>query len=289
MRVFVTGGFGFIGVHLRRYLAQRGLEVLLLEGRGSRTAPLASNETVVPRHFDSLLPTTSSEDLGADVVFHLAWDRPNLYQSAHHLESEVERQNEFVDWVGQSRMPRCVFLGSCFEFGLVEGPMSEKSPLAPSTLYGLAKTRVLEHVQSKKAGLQETSLWVRLFYPFGEGQANGSLWSAVHDAANKGTPLELSAPSKCRDFIPVGEVAHVLAMLGLLSSESGVVNFGSGRPRSVRSQAIHIAHSCQLVVELSDNEENLAPRNYEGESFWSDNTRLYSILERARDGSRRRS
>ena len=226
----------------------------------------------------------SGEDLGIDVIFHLAWDRPNLYQSAHHLESEVERQIEFIEWCGQTRIPRCVILGSCFEYGLVEGPTSEESPLMPSTRYGMAKTRVLEYVQSKEEDFRETFLWVRLFYPFGKGQANGSLWAAIHDAATNRIPLDLSAPNKCRDFIPVDEVAHIMAILGLLSSESGVVNLGSGRPRSVWSQARHVAHSCQLDVELSDNEENLTPRSFEGESFWSDNTRLYSILERVRDG-----
>ena len=118
MRVFVTGGTGFIGSPLVRQLVNRGCEVVCLV-RSAASAQLATDTGASPAWGDVLKPETLWEPMaGSDMVIHLA----GLYRLGESDWKQYEATNvkgtEHVMKAAVAlNIPRIVYISSVAIFG----------------------------------------------------------------------------------------------------------------------------------------------------------------------------
>lgn len=281
MKVAVTGATGFIGRHVIAELEARSVESIALV-RNQATKSLG--------HFGSRVvsldlhhpPSDAYELMGRpDVLIHLAWSGLPNYKSLHHFEQELPAQYRFLKSLVESGLQNIVVTGTCFEYGMQSGPLSEDVAPRPSNPYGFAKNALRCQLEYLKSAHPFHLTWARLFYLYGEGQAEGSLFSQLSKAVERGDRVfDMSGGEQLRDYLPVSEVARHLVSLALAKKDGGVVNVCSGKPISVR----------RLVEEwIKENGWSIALNlghypypDYEPMAFWGDASKLSTLIGEAK-------
>jgi dTDP-6-deoxy-L-talose 4-dehydrogenase (NAD+) len=158
------------------------------------------------------------------------------------------------------------------------GPLSEDLETRPSNPYGFAKDmlrRQLEYLQQ----VQPVNLtWARLFYLYGEGQAENSLLPQLRKAVERGdTVFNMSGGEQLRDYLPVTEVAKCLVALTMTDQDHGIVNICSGKPVSVRKLVEGWIKGNSWPVNL--NLGYYPYPDYEPMAFWGCAKKLSMIIE----------
>ena len=123
---------------------------------------------------------------GPDVLIHLAWGGLPNYNSLHHFEQELPAQYRFLKRLVQSGLKNLVVTGTCFEYGMQSGPLREEMETRPTNPYGLAKDALRRQLEFLKRERSFRLTWVRLFYLYGDGQAENSLLPQLKAAVERG-------------------------------------------------------------------------------------------------------
>jgi len=245
-RVLVTGATGFIGRWAARALTEAGAD-LCLSGRDAALlravcdvygirGEISEADLAEPEAFARLYTQARPA-----AIFNLAGygvdreERDPALSAAINTRlvqemAEVIASGGASGWLGQ----QLIHVGSAFEYGPVEGELTEESPTKPTSLYGetkLAGTRHLLEVQAR-TGLRAVT--ARLFTVYGPGEHATRLLPSLMRAARSGEVLPMTAGEQQRDFIYVGDVAEGLLRLGMLDQAPGIVNLATGQLTSVR-------------------------------------------------------
>ena len=166
-----------------------------------------------------------------DAVIHLAWEALPNYRLPRHSEIELPNQYNFLSQLVEQGLSSMVITGTCFEYGMQSGSLQEDMSPKPGNPYGLAKDALRQKLQSLQEASPFNLTWARLFYMYGEGQAENSLWSQLNKAVAQGDPVfNMSGGEQLRDFLPVSIVAKYLVQLMLNKNYNGIVNVCSGQP-----------------------------------------------------------
>ena len=233
MKVAVVGASGFVGRHVLAQLARRGIAVL------ATATALRSRHPTGARWYAFDLHRPPADALAAldhpDVVVHLAWAGLPNYQSPHHLERELPAQLAFLTALVEAGLPALVVAGTCLEYGFQYGPLTADSPTFPANPYAIAKDTLRRQLQSLQRQHPFKLSWARLFYMYGDGQSENSLYPSLKKAVAEGQAVfPMSPGEQLRDYLPVETVAKRLVDLALEPRDRGPVNVCSGHPISVR-------------------------------------------------------
>ena len=132
-------------------------------------------------------PPNAFELLGEpDVLIHLAWDGLPNYKSPHHVEKELPAQHRLLKGLVDSGLRNMVVAGTCLEYGMASGQLREDMETRPTNPYGLAKDTLRRRLECLKAEASFSLTWARLFYLYGEGQAENSLFPQLERAVERG-------------------------------------------------------------------------------------------------------
>jgi len=194
MRVGFTGATSFIGRHVLAELRTRSVEV---------------NSERVDLHGDQ---TAAFERLGSpEILIHLAWAGLPNYRSRAHVDRELPAHIRFLGGLISGGVKRVVATGTCSEYGLREGMVSESLTVEPVLEYAKAKDALRRWLEEQQRSRPFALTWARLFYMYGEGQPETSLLPQLARAVERGDPtFPMSGGEQLRDYMPVTEVARDL-------------------------------------------------------------------------------
>lgn len=277
MRVAVTGATGFIGRHVLAELEHCQVEIFAVTRDATRLQNVPAGVRVVK--MDIALPGAECfAQMGyPDVLIHLAWNGLPNYKSLHHFESELPRHYLFLKMLIEAGLPSLLVTGTCFEYGMQSGALSEEVKPCPNNPYGYAKDALRQHLEFLKSVKPFHLAWGRLFYMYGEGQPGSSLYSKLKDAVLRGdTVFDMSGGEQLRDYLPVTEVARGIVRLALSGSDIGTVNICAGKPISVRRLVEQWLMENNWEMQL--NLGYYPYPDYEPMAFWGDATKLQKIL-----------
>jgi nucleoside-diphosphate-sugar epimerase len=244
MKLFVTGGTGFVGTHFVRAALAAGHDVVALRRPGSRPRlPLATE----PRWIDGPLDADWTAHLqGCDALVHLASHTPNPpYASLDEcLYWNVFAALKLATQAHAAGVGRYLVAGSCFEYGRAAEQVEfvdVDMPLQPTLSYPVSKAAATAAFDGF-ARLNGVRLkHMRLFQVYGEGEQASRFWPSLRKAAGEGADFPMSPGEQVRDFIEVSEAAsQILSHLDFSRSEPGaptVHHVATGRPRSLRDFA----------------------------------------------------
>jgi nucleoside-diphosphate-sugar epimerase len=277
MRVAVTGATGFIGRHVLDELARQGVETIAVV-RPSTAAP-STLPCARAVHMDIQAPPPDAYELidRPDALIHLAWGGLPNYRSLHHFERELPAHYHFLKGLVESGLPTLLVAGTCFEYGMQSGPLSEILDTRPNNPYGFAKDTLRRQLEFLKTDHPFALIWPRLFYLYGEGQAENSLYPQLRRAVQRGDKaFDMSGGEQLRDYLPVSEVARSLVALALKQRDIGVINLCSGQPVSVRGLVEGWIRDNRWTIAL--NLGRYPYPDYEPLAFWGDRRKLLATL-----------
>jgi UDP-glucose 4-epimerase len=270
MKIFVTGGSGFVGRAVVRQLAQRGHEVVVL----TRSPSLSIGDGV--RECRGDLATTGAwrgalERLSPDAVAHMAWEGLPDY-SYDTCRRNMEISLDFFEMVAELGVPSLLSTGTCWEYESRSGSLVEENRVGYPAAFPAVKNslRLLGEAIAAQHGIGFH--WLRLFYVYGPGQRGGSLIPQILKAAREGRWPELRTPRNRNDFVYVEDVARAIVAILEQQPLRSTFNVGSGRSASVLDvlKLVYEKLDKPLPAEAATPAE--APQ--EAQDFWADISHL---------------
>jgi nucleoside-diphosphate-sugar epimerase len=277
MKILVTGATGFVGQHVINELLRSDHKIIAAVRKTSSTH-LPEKIKTIELDLDNLdLARNYFVESGKpDLLIHLAWQGLPNYKEKFHLEKNLPSHSVFLKNMVDNGLQNLVVIGTCFEYGMKEGCLSEEMESDPQNPYALAKDKLrkfLEELQKQKPFILK---WIRLFYMYGQGQKPNSLLSQLERALEKGEPVfNMSGGEQIRDYLPVEKVAENIVRISLQNKINGIINCCSGRPVKVKTLVENYLKENNKKINL--NFGYYPYPDYEPMAFWGDDTKLKKI------------
>ena len=239
MKIFLTGGTGFVGSNFINQAHQKEIELIALKQVDSlpRVELLKSPLWVIGKINDDWREELKS----CDALVHFAsygvvrdnnnWDKcfkVNLIESLDLWKQAIS--------VG---IKKFIIIGSCSEYGL-SGTEYEKipsnAPLLPKDAYGSSKASATIAAISLAIEYKLDLTVLRLFHVYGEGEDKERFWPTLVRCSKEGKNLEMTLGEQVRDFQHVENTVKDIIFHLQKENSFGVpriVNLGSGEPKTL--------------------------------------------------------
>jgi nucleoside-diphosphate-sugar epimerase len=270
--VLITGGNGFIGQEIAKKLLPQYHVISL-----SRTKASPHGEQLF-KDIQDITPEFLNQR-GIDVVIHCAWESLNDFRSDIHFE--IARIHlKFFEAIANSNVKDVIALGTCLEYGKIEGEMTEEMPCEPMVAYGKAKLQLFKEAQALFIKNKKPLKWARIFYVFGENQKPTSLYpSILRLKKENSTVFPMSSGIQRRDFIPVEDVAEIIErLIGI--QYTGVVNCSSGKGTSVYDFVQQTLDRLGIGSCVRMERGSLSIPDYESLNFWGSTSLLKNLVSK---------
>ena len=242
MRIFITGGAGFIGIHLCKKLLEQNHDVTIFDNfeNSSKThfiSMFKDSVTVISGDIAnySLLHTSMKNH---DIVIHLA-AKINIPDSIINPEStfdtNVKGTQNVLDALLSNHISKIVSLSSAAVYLDTISKIAEFSKTIPSSPYGASKLEMEKKINHFTVQYKIQSIILRLFNVYGDGQSieYAGVITQFREKINQNLPLIIYGDgSAMRDFIHVNDVV-IAIILAMNSSESNTYNIASGTSTSI--------------------------------------------------------
>ncbi len=283
MKVLVTGATGFIGSHLIRELLKRKSNQIVATSRSidkAKKSDWFSKVEYIQYDFSNNITEDPFSFFGKpDQLIHLAWDGLSNVKDLKHIEVTLFDHYKFIKDMIIGGLKEVIVSGSCFEYGMVEGCLSEDLNVKPSNSYGIAKDTLRKFIVELKKSFNFTYKWIRVFYVYGEGQSKTSLMYLLDRAIkDKDVEFNMSGGEQLRDFLYIDDVVKYI---GLISDQNiyvdQAINCCSGKPISVKDlvEGRLKERGCSMKLNLG----YYPYPDYEPMSFWGDKAKLSSLIK----------
>jgi nucleoside-diphosphate-sugar epimerase len=272
MRVFVTGGTGFIGAHVVKKLESEG-DTLLLLSRGSKATYSLLNIPKTVNIISGDLSDINSwkekvERFQPQATIHMAWEGLPDYGYKTSIRN-LKYGLDFVTMLAELGCKRVITTGSCWEYGRKYEKLSEDITPISNNAFTAAKNAL--HWMGREIAKENNMqfIWTRLFYVYGPGQREASLIPYIIKCVSEGKKPEIKTLSARNDFIYVEDVAEAISMLVKNCKQSGVYNIGSGYSTSIQQIIEVIYDEFYLQYNVAST-----PQNDSIVDFWADISRI---------------
>jgi UDP-glucose 4-epimerase len=272
MKILITGATGFIGARLLAQAAERfGRDnVIALASR-----PVEGYRRVVYRDHD-LSGLDASGLAGVDTVIHAGAFTPKNAQAGNDIagcNANITFTTRLMGLPFDS-LQRVIYL-STLDVYAEAALISESTPVAPATLYGLSKVygeRVVE-IAGRDRGFEVQVLRIGHVYGPGEEKYQKMLPLTLRNVA-QGKPVEIYGDGEeLRSFIYIDDVVTAVLNATTLTPVRGPINIVGGTPISIRALVEKIVAMAPGPVPVHHRESGHVRRN-----FVFDNSLLRSTL-----------
>ena len=284
MKVLVTGATGFIGSHLIRELLKSKTNQIVATSRSidkAKKSDWFSKVEYIEYDFNEGTGENLYDFFGKpDQLIHLAWENLSNYNSSSHIEVILPNHSDFIESMVLGGLKNVVVTGTCFEYGMIEGCLSEDIDTKPENPYAVAKDSLRKFIVNLQKKHSFVYKWIRLFYMYGDGQSKTSLMYLLDKTIqDKNKVFNMSGGEQLRDFLPIDEVVRNISLITKQNSHlNQVVNCCSGKPISVKNLVEHYLEEKKYKIRL--NLGFYPYPDYEPMRFWGCNLKLKEIQTR---------
>lgn len=270
MKIFLTGGSGFIGRHLIPLLSESGHEVLALsrnlvvDKASLRVKTLVGNLAAPESYRPSL------KAFKPDCAVHLAWEGLPDY-SVKNCRRNLVAGLDLLEALHQVGCERIFSSGTCWEYGNLTGSVRESD--VGREIGAFAAFKVSLRAIGESTCLKEGTrfIWGRPFFVYGPGQRSSALIPSCYRSLCAGESPQIKEPHAVNDFIHVTDVARAIRALIEECPTTGVFNIGTGVPSPVWRVVNYVAASLGKSPVYS---EATCSSNH---GFWADTEKISSL------------
>jgi UDP-glucose 4-epimerase len=270
-KVLITGGAGFIGLHVIPKLLDMGFAVRVFDSMTHRGDRMALEELVRDREVelveqDVRYGAAVAEAMeGCSYAVHLAAVSINksLADPFESLDINVMGSQNVIAAAANQKVKKLIFASSASVYGDPKKlPMSETDELNPVTPYCISK-RAVEDLLSMYGRTKQLK-WVslRFFNVYGPGQKTSAYYTSVINhfvsrLKNGEPPVIDGKGDQSMDFVHVEDIAN--AIVASLSSDvtNEVFNVGTGVSTSIANLAQILIDAVGVNVEPIFNERQV--------------------------------
>lgn len=267
MRIFITGGSGFIGKHLIPLLAHH--QVLCL----SHEAPLGLPDATLRTITGNLnTPPTYADELNRfkpECCIHMAWEGLPDY-SFQNCQTNLFASTTLFDILGRVGCKSIFAVGSCWEYGSRTGAVTEDDQGLNLGLFAAHKTALQTIGQSNCVATGSRLTWGRIFFVYGPGQRPNSLIPSCYRSLKNGVLPKINNPLAINDFIYVADVVAAIHKLVESDDATGIYNIGSGQHFAVWE----VVNLVAAHMGLSPVYHDMSPST---EGIWADISKMGSV------------
>lgn len=280
MKILVTGATGFVGYHVLHELIEKNYEIIA----SSTNLEKAKSQDWFGRvkFVEHKLGDAANDDLfqkfgQPDVLVHLAWEGLPNYKNSFHIDKVFPDQYSFLENMVSNGLKSLTVTGTCFEYGMKSGRLSETMISEPANPYALAKDELRKSLEILQRHQPFSLKWIRLFYMYGKGQNPGSLMAQLDAAIARGDKIfNMSGGQQVRDFLPVKKVAENIVDIALQERVTGIINCCSNKPVTVEKLVRDHLEKKNSSIQL--NLGHYPYPDYEPMEFWGDDSKLKLAL-----------
>jgi ADP-L-glycero-D-manno-heptose 6-epimerase len=254
MRVFVTGGCGFIGQNVVSRLLKEGHEV---------TVTASGSEPIVPGVKKVVYTTLTGIDWdqlrGQDIVFHFMANNDTLCND--HTEMIKANFVDSVELLRRADKAGCkkfIYASSTAVYGAQKAPYVEgKTPEEPLNVYGESKRKFDFYVSEFGDDLFKIpTIGFRYCNVYGpgeerKGQRMSMIGQLMRSMMAGEQPRLFKHGEQKRDWVYIDDVVDA-AMLAMQSDCSGIYNIGSGQSWTFNDVALALFRTKGLVNHYSE-------------------------------------
>jgi UDP-glucose 4-epimerase len=298
MRVFVTGGAGYVGSACLRHLLAQGHEALaydnLVEGHAKA---VGDGRLVVGDIADTEKLTRTLKEFAPDAVMHFAaatYVGESVVNPEYHYRNNIGGTLSLLNAMRAAGVDRMLFSSTCATYGMSpKVPMSEDTEQSPFSPYARTKLAVEWMIRdfAHAYGLGFTLL--RYFNA--SGASIDGRFGEYHNPETHLIPLVLQIPlgqrqvvhvygndyptpdGTCiRDYVHIDDLAsaHLLAIEATTKQTAEVFNIGTGKGCSV----LEVIAACSKVTGKQIKYEVVARRPGDPPALVADPSKLMKQL-----------
>jgi len=258
MKIFVTGGAGFIGRHLVDSLLQNNHDVTIYENLSNSSKE--NIENLLKRGVHLIEGDLTDYDLlkkhlkTFDLVVHLA-AKIDILESLEHPEItnrvNVEGTISLLRACVENNVKNIVGASSAAIYGNPEiVPVTEETIPNPVSPYGADKLSMEFYLRAFSNAFDLNTISLRFFNVFGKGQSNAyaGVITKFLEKIKEEKPLEIFGDgTNTRDYIFIEDLIHGIlqAIENIVGKKGTVYNLGSGKSSSINELA-------SLMLQISE-------------------------------------
>jgi UDP-glucose 4-epimerase len=249
MRIFVTGGAGFIGRHLVGSLLKSHQVTIYDNFKNSskdKISHLVKNGVSLVKGDVTDYKTLSKSIKEFDLAIHLAAETDvqesiRFPERAHHVN--VTGTVNLLRSCVEHKVPNVIFASSAAVFGNPQDlPLSENSPTRPISPYGASKLASESYMQAFSHAYDLNCVSLRFFNVYGEGQSDayaGVITKFMENIANNKPLVIFGDGTNTRDFVFIDDVIQSIqnAIAKINGKKGNSYNIGSGKFTTINDLA----------------------------------------------------
>jgi hypothetical protein len=265
MRIFITGGTGFLGVNLIKGLVLSGYEVIaLIRNNNERLTSINPKVTIIKGSLEAL-------DLidcpNFDICIHLAWSGVNRegVSSKKLQQKNIDYSLNILNFAYKHRCSLFIDSGSRQEYSPTNNLLDEDSPCKPISEYGKWKLEAYNQLLSKSKEYNIQYIHFRIFSIYGIGDHPWSLINTLITSLLKNKDVQLGTCTQQWSFLYIDDFVEAIIQTlkhRTILNKSEVFNLGSKDVRPLHSFINQVydlchSHSRLLYGEFKQNPESI--------------------------------
>ncbi len=257
MKIFVTGGAGFIGNHLVDSLLKAGNKVTIYDNlknsSESKISHLLKNGASFVKGDVTDHQTLSNAIAGFDLVVHLAAEiyvQESIKSPEHTHHVNVTGTVNLLRSCVAQKVRNVVAASSAAVFGNPKDlPLSENSQTIPISPYGASKLAIEHYMQAFSNSYDLNCITLRLFNVYGKGQSGpyaGVITKFMEKIVDNKPLVIFGDGSNTRDFVSVYDVVQSIqnAITKIEGKKGNVYNIANGKYTTIEDLA-------KLMISIS--------------------------------------
>lgn len=295
MKIFVTGGAGYIGSHVVKLLGEAGHDILVFDNlsTGHEWAVLYG-KLLQADLADKALVYEALKEFRPDAVIHFAASiqvEESVREPLRYYRNNVINTLNLLEAMVETGITRFIYSSTAATYGIPEKmPIAETAPLKPINPYGASKVMVEQALQDLALAKDFRYIALRYFNVAGAA-SDGRLGQAYAEATHLitrslkvakgefsklfiyGTDYPTPDGTCVRDYIHVEDLAlaHLSALRYLMDTgETDIMNCGYGHGFSVRE----VVEAAKMVTGIDFAVEETARRAGDPPALIADSTKL---------------
>lgn len=263
MRIFITGGGGFIGSHLVKFLLTKKFDITIFDNLSNSTEnkiKSLGNVNFIQgdiRDYELLKNSMKNHDL----VIHLA-AKTSVFESEENSKEVIEinvkgSQNVLTSCI-DCKISKFFAMSSAAVYG--EGKKDEskdeESPKNPISTYGKSKLEMENAIINLSNTSDFNSVIFRLFNVYGEGQSDtyaGVIRKFVKNAKEAKPVIIYGNGEQTRDFIHIDDVIQFIdrAIQIINRCKGEIFNIGTEKTISIKQLAETVFSVFKMKLEIN--------------------------------------